>query len=88
MSELEREIRSILAQYARLDVDATDESALPEDTDLYAAGMTSHASVTVMLGCEDTFDVEFPAALLTKSTFGSVAALRSALEGLDATGAA
>ena len=41
--------------------------------------MTSHASVNVMLALEDEFDVEFPEAMLRKSTFESVAAIRVAL---------
>ena len=39
----------------------------PTRADLYAAGMTSHASVNVMLALEDAFDIEFPDELLTKS---------------------
>ena len=46
---------------------------------LYAAGMTSHASVTVMLACEDEWDIEFPQQMLKKSTFASVANIRDAL---------
>ncbi|MDQ1724114.1 MAG: hypothetical protein QOG52_1142 [Frankiaceae bacterium] len=53
--------------------------ALTDDTDLYEAGMTSHASVTVMLAIEDTFDIEFPERLLRKATFSSVAAIRDAV---------
>ena len=41
--------------------------------------MTSHASVTVMLACEDEWDMEFPQQMLKKSTFASVANIRDAL---------
>jgi NADH-quinone oxidoreductase subunit E len=56
------------------------EVASLSDTDnLYGAGMTSHASVTVMLACEDEWDLEFPQQMLKKSTFASVANIRDAL---------
>jgi acyl carrier protein len=38
-----------------------------------------------MLALEDTFDVEFPDAMLRKSTFESIAAIRDALTELGAT---
>ena len=78
-------IRSLLAEHARLGVDA---ATLAETDDLYGAGMTSHASVTVMLACEDEWDIEFPQALLKKSTFSSIATIRSALAELGVDGAA
>jgi len=72
----EEEIRRVLAEHARLPVDAF---GLSDTADLYQAGMTSHASVSVMLALEDAFDIEFPESMLRKSTFESVAAIRSAL---------
>ena len=78
-------IRGVLAEHARLGVDV---ASLSDGDDLYAAGMTSHASVTVMLACEDEWDIEFPQQLLRKSTFSSVASIRAALAELgvdDAT---
>lgn len=69
-------IRRLLDEHARLGVDV---ASLSDADDLYAAGMTSHASVTVMLACEDEWDVEFPQQMLKKSTFGSVANIRAAL---------
>lgn len=76
------EVRRILAEHARLAVDATQLSA---GDDLYRAGLTSHASVTVMLACEDAFDVEFTPAMLSKRTFTSVEAITAALDELGAT---
>ncbi len=75
------EVRRILADHGRLAVDAAGLS--PTD-DLYTAGLTSHASVTVMLACEDAFDLEFTPAMLSKRTFSSVAAITAALEELGA----
>jgi acyl carrier protein len=73
---MEEEIRKILAEHGRLPVEMSD---LDDDADLYQAGMTSHASVSVMLALEDTFDVEFPESMLRKSTFESVSAISAAL---------
>ena len=69
-------IRGLLAEHARLGVDV---ASLSDTDDLYGAGMTSHASVTVMLACEDEWDLEFPQQMLKKSTFASVANIRDAL---------
>ena len=54
---MEDAIRSILAEYGHLPV-AVDK--IRDEDDLYQVGMTSHASVNVMLALEDEFDVEFP----------------------------
>jgi acyl carrier protein len=85
MTSVSDTIRSLLAEHARLGVDV---ATLSESDDLYGAGMTSHASVTVMLACEDEWDVEFPQSLLKKSTFASIANIRGALAELDVDGAA
>lgn len=73
---MEDTIRRVLAAYAKLPVDV---AAINDQADLYAAGLTSHASVNVMLGLEDAFDIEFPDALLRKDTFHSIAAIADAL---------
>ena len=44
--------------------------------------MTSHASISVMLGLEDAFDVEFPDRMLTREVFSSIASIRAALSEL------
>ncbi|HET9059633.1 MAG TPA: acyl carrier protein [Acidimicrobiales bacterium] len=74
-------IREVLSSCAGLSVDA---SSLPEDADLYRAGMTSHATVNVMLALEDGFDVEFPTQMLQRATFSSIASIRRALAELGA----
>ncbi len=48
---------------------------LAPDADLYHAGMTSHASVNVMLALEDHFDLEFPDRMLKRSVFESISAI-------------
>jgi acyl carrier protein len=72
-------IRQALAEHARL---AIDISLLSDDADLYQAGMTSHASVNVMLALEDAFDVEFPDRMLRRDVFESVASIGAALSEL------
>lgn len=81
IDESTQRIRDVLAEHGRLPVDV---HLLSEDDDLFQAGMTSHASVNVMLALEDAFDVEFPEAMLRKSTFASIGALRRALAELEA----
>jgi acyl carrier protein len=76
---MESEIREILTEHARLPVDM---SSLDDSDDLYQAGMTSHASVSVMLALEDAFDIEFPESMLRKGTFESVSAISAALTSL------
>jgi acyl carrier protein len=69
----------VLAAHARLSRDA---ASLASTDDLYQAGMTSHASVNVMLALEAEFDVEFPDAMLKRSVFDSIASIRAALTDL------
>lgn len=73
------EIRQVLRDHARLPV---DPAGLADDADLFQAGMSSHASVNVMLALEDTFDVEFPDAMLTRSVFESIASISAAVSEL------
>lgn len=74
-------IRAILKDHASLSAGA---EALAEDADLYAAGLTSHATVNVMLALEDHFGVEFPERLMRRRSFESIAAIRAAIEELTA----
>lgn len=73
-------IRQAITDHARLPVDV---DTLSDDADLYSAGMTSHASVNVMLALEDAFDIEFPDRMLKRSVFESIAAIREALTELQ-----
>jgi acyl carrier protein len=77
---MEEAIRTILAEHGHLPVEV---DKLRDEDDLYQAGMTSHASVNVMLALEDEFDIEFPERMLRKSTFESVAAIRFAISELS-----
>ncbi len=83
-SAITEEIRRVLEKYARLVVDVAD---LNDDDDLFRLGMTSHASVSVMLALEDAFGVEFPEQMLRKSTFESIDSIRRSLTELLGTSA-
>ena len=72
-------IRRILKDHGRLSADATIIAA---DADLYQAGMTSHASVNVMLALEGEFEVEVPDQMLRRDVFESIAAIGSAVSQL------
>ncbi len=69
MCAMQELIRKVLNAHGRLSVDS---SGVDADADLYELGLTSHASVNVMLALEDEFDVEFPDETLKKSTFASI----------------
>ncbi len=77
---MNEKIRQALTDHARLPVDV---AMLVDDSDLYKAGMTSHASVNVMLALEDAFDIEFPDRMLKRSVFESIAAIAAALTELQ-----
>ena len=81
MSPAERVVRDALRDHGRLSVDV---EKLTTTDDLYAAGLTSHSSVTVMLACEDAFDLEFEAKHLNRATFATIAAVTAALTDLGA----
>ncbi|MGH2868979.1 MAG: acyl carrier protein [Solirubrobacteraceae bacterium] len=83
--EMTVRIRSVLSQHARL---PGDVDSVADDADLFQAGMSSHASVSVMLGLEEEFDVEFPDSMLKRSVFESISAIRAALNQLQADVAA
>jgi acyl carrier protein len=76
-SQTPTRIRTILSNHGRLGRDAMQ---LAEHDDLYAAGMTSLASVNVMLALENEFSVEFPDQMLNRSMFMSIAAIGAALK--------
>lgn len=82
---LSAEIRQVLRDHARL---AVDVETLDDHADLFRAGMTSHASVSLMLALEDTFDVEFPDAMLKRGVFESVASIADAIASLQTQAAA
>ena len=73
------DIRAILNEHVQLAVNLAE---LPDDADLYAAGLSSFATVHLMLALEERFDVEFPDRMLNRRSFESIAAIRTAVAAL------
>jgi acyl carrier protein len=69
-------IREILSQHGRL---AMPVGELAETADLYKAGLTSLATVGLMLALEDQFGIEFTEEMLGRQTFGSIGAIAQAV---------
>ena len=84
-SDTNTAIREVLREHARLPVDV---DTISDDADLFSVGMTSHASVNLMLALEDAFDLEFPDRMLTRSVFESVGAITAAIDELSQNGKA
>lgn len=79
--EIMATVRLLLDKHARLGVES---ATLADRDDLYDAGMTSRASVNLMLALEGTFDIEFPDHMLRRDVFESIASIRNAVEELVA----
>ncbi|HYF07524.1 MAG TPA: acyl carrier protein [Acetobacteraceae bacterium] len=81
---MEGAIRAVLAECGRLAVSPQD---LRDTDNLFDAGLSSMATVNVMLALEERFGVEIPDRLLTRRSFESIGAIRSMLQELGAVGA-
>lgn len=73
---MKQTIREILTKTAKLPV-AVD--TLGDDADLHEAGLTSFASVNLMMALEEAFDIEFPAKMMNRRHFASVNAIEEAV---------
>ncbi len=71
------EIRTLLAKLGGLPVSV---DTIADESDLYAAGLSSFASVQLMLGLEEAFDIEFPDHLLNRKSFASIAAIENTVK--------
>jgi acyl carrier protein len=78
-------LRRILSESARLDV---PPQTLADDADLYAAGLSSLATVHLMLAIEDEFGIEIPDRMLTRRLFSSIDSLAAAVSELQQAKAA
>ncbi|KRP86678.1 acyl carrier protein [Bradyrhizobium sp. USDA 4524] len=72
-------IRALLEQQPMISLDF---NTITDDTNLYDAGLTSFATVQVMLALEEEFNIEFPEAMLTRRTFSSLANVADAVSRL------
>lgn len=73
---IQNRVRTLLKDTGWLQADI---ATLADNADLYAAGLTSHATVNLMLALEEAFDIEFPDTLLKRKTFSSIDAISEAL---------
>ncbi|HEX4131825.1 MAG TPA: acyl carrier protein [Pirellulales bacterium] len=69
-------IRDILARQGALSIDV---QTLDVETDLYSVGLTSLATVGIMLALEDRFEIELPESMLSRNTFRSIGAMAEAV---------
>jgi acyl carrier protein len=77
-------IRSLLDQNPMIPLDF---GTISNDANLYDAGLTSFASVQLMLALEEEFDIEFPETMLTRHTFASLTNIADAISRLTAKAA-
>lgn len=76
---MEVQLRAILDEVGGLSVRA---DTLAANADLFAVGLTSFATVGVMLAIEEEFGVAFPDSLLVRATFSSIGSLATAVRGI------
>lgn len=71
---MNEKIRTLLAKLGGLPVSV---DSVADAADLYAAGLSSFASVQLMLGLEEAFDIEFPDHMLNRKSFASITAIEA-----------
>ena len=64
------QIRELIGNHKILPVPV---DAVRDEDDLYELGMSSFASVQLMLALEEAFDIEFPERMLNRKTFATIA---------------
>ena len=79
-SQTKGRIRQIIREHAGL---GASFEKVESSTDLYRAGMTSYASVVLMIALENEFELEFPDAMLSRNVFESIDSIATAIESLQ-----
>ncbi len=75
--QIKDQLRTIVGSHARLSLPVTE---IADSTDLYRAGMSSQASVVLMMAVEGQFGVEFPDEMLSRDVFSNIDTIASAIE--------
>ena len=75
--QIRNRIRSVVKNHAGL---KTPVDEIEDSTDLYRAGMSSHASVLLMIALENEFGLEFPDGMLSRDVFENIEAIANAVE--------
>lgn len=79
MAEIETALREIIRTDGKVTVPAA--RIQPQD-DLFKLGLSSLATVNVMLAIERRFDIEIPETFLNRETFRTIGALAAMVQGL------
>ncbi len=66
------QIRELIGNHKILPVSL---DTVRDEDDLYELGMSSFASVQLMLALEEAYDIEFPESMLNRKTFSSIATI-------------
>lgn len=75
--QIKDRLRKIVKDHAGLNLPLED---IGDSTDLYRAGMSSQASVVLMIALEGQFDLEFPDAMLSRDVFTNIDTIANAVE--------
>lgn len=78
-SSISQRVRNIVQETAQLDIALVE---LHCNTNLYDAGLTSHASARIMFSLESEFGIEFPDEILTRDMFNDISTISRAVESL------
>ena len=76
---IQERVRRIVGDHGKL---ASDANSLATNADLYEAGLTSFATVQLMLALEEEFGVEIPDRMMNRKTFQSIDAMADAVSSL------
>lgn len=79
-SQNRERVRQIVREHAGL---GAAFEKVDSATDLYRAGMTSYASVVLMIALENAFELEFPDAMLSRNVFESIDSITNAIDSLQ-----
>lgn len=75
IEQIKERVRKTVTELTEIDQD----KLLKDDDDLFFNGMSSRASVALMLGLESEFDIEFPESMLHRDIFKSVDCISKAI---------
>jgi len=75
--QIRDQLREIVKNHARIHLPLEE---ICDTTDLYRAGMSSQASVVLMIAVEGEFGIEFPDSLLSRDVFSSIENIAGAVE--------
>ena len=75
--QIRDQLREIVKNHARIHLPAEE---ICDTTDLYRAGMSSQASVVLMIAVDGEFGIEFPDSLLSRDVFSTIENIATAVE--------